>query len=298
MNLYQTLIASCAILGVGCTSTALIEAKNVDMAFTATTNHDPALPSFCQEQDNKFVPESLVTTFLIDQAASFFVDAVDKQVEKELKKKVQVYTGEFLVQCDLKEQRGSRQSAQQTGNTDELAFPMSIQLSSAKTAPKLILPLTLTTSPIFYNASVNSHALAGEIFSSRPYQWHHLVQNKNPKKAFKGAATLNLNWVTYTRNKESIAVNTIFDGEIATLDIPTTIPNRRTSFGKLSGLRPPKDQDRKFPQVHKITLTLTVVERSISAKALKKLAEALENKKDDSKEKLSEKLKERLNVNE
>ncbi|WP_272897590.1 hypothetical protein [Vibrio penaeicida] len=43
MNIYQTLIASCAILGVGCTSTALIESKNIDMEFTNTA----PLPSFC-----------------------------------------------------------------------------------------------------------------------------------------------------------------------------------------------------------------------------------------------------------
>lgn len=295
MNIYQTLIASCAILGVGCTSTALIESKNIDMEFTNTT----PLPSFCQEQNTNFISESLIKTFLIDQVASFLVDAVDKQLEKELKKKVQVYKGEYLVQCDLKERKGKDESTKKITKIEELTFPMSIQLSSAETDPKLIIPITLTTSPIFYKASVNSHSLADETFSALPYQWHHLVKNReDTAKAFKGAATLNLNWVTYTRNKESISINTIFDGEVATLDIPTTTPSSQISFGELSGIRPPKDVDRVFVQTHKITLTLTVIDKSISAKALDKLAEALENKKDDSKEKLSKKLKEILDLKE
>ncbi len=270
MNLKLEMAVTMSLLLLGCSQSALLEPEEVTVSLVAA-NWD----GVCKKNEKEKATEALILGYIANFAVKYIINGVTSEVKKEVEDKVKVYSGSVNAICNI------------VNNAESNEFTLKVN--------KLTIPLILKTGDFKYELSLNS---------SKPIDWRKILKEN---KWFKGKAALSVNWVTYTRNGEFIYKNTVFNGDIATIDLKIEQSVQGSNSRKIKynisnnsivGLRPPQDSDNKYSQRHEISFSLTVVDESLSAKAARELYKLLDDKGGDYANQLGTKLKDTLDIKE
>ncbi len=261
MNTKSFLAMTVPIILFGCAKTALLEPQNVTVSLP-----EPERNPICDNESPKFSAATPIIAYLIEYTAKYIVGEVTEQVKKEVEDKVKVYKGRTRLTCNVK----------------EIKEPISVDLKFNE----LTIPIALTTNDFEYNLKFDGDT---------KINWNAILKEG---KAFKGKAALSVNWVTYTRNGEFIYKSNVVNGDLVVWDIDTDEGEQSVAkkTNGISGLRPPKDNNKQYVQIHEVIFSLTVVDESLSAKASRELYKFLESKGGSYESKIGDKLKEELDI--
>ena len=255
----------------GCAKTALLEPQNVTVSLPA-----PEKNPICDNESPKSSAVTPIVAYLIEYAAKYIVGEVTEQVKKDVEDKVKVYKGRTSLACNVKESK------------EPILVDLKFDAKESKESEfnELTIPIALTTNAFEYNLKVNDKV---------KMNWSAILKDG---KDFNGKVALSVNWVTYTRNGEFIYKNNVVNGDLVVWDIDTQEEKQsvvKKSNG-ISGLRPPKDSNNQYTQIHEIQFSLTAVDNSLPAKASRELYKFLASKGGSYESQIGDKLKEELGI--
>ncbi|WP_434361001.1 hypothetical protein NF212_21605 [Parasalinivibrio latis] len=261
-------LALTAGLLAGCGQTTLLRPNEV-------TPNIGNVANIC-DTDNK----SLLATaapFLIEQAAKLFVKEISNQLKEEIKKKVSIYQGAETFSCNIRDGVANNTIAFTfTAKDDDKPNPVRIPVSLS-TDDNYTYMLTFDPRKVKHN-------------------WAHLSGNTK----FDGSVLLTIKWVTYARDGETTLQQVVFNDTVAALKIRDgkLKDAAKAKPRTLTGLRPAKSQPDSslYEQRHVITWSMTLLDESLSAQALRKLHETLDSKKDKLTSEVEDELKDIFDV--
>ena len=222
-------------------------------------------------------------SLLAVELAKWIIEGLTDTLADEIKKYTQVYEGSTRIDCNIDDTKAGK----------NLAFLFSKKVSPSELTEDnsaIKIPTSIVTDPYLYKMVFNPD---DKDFKA---DWQALIPGTDN---WTGTIVLSVKWVSYARQGETTVEHTVFDSPIAALTVKDgkfekSKKKKRTIVGK----RPPRSINSTEPQAHMINWKLTLLDKSMSATALRKIHKTLVGKSDDLTGKVEEELIEALGLDE